>query len=122
VPIQAEDYVHRIGRTGRAGRDGTAIMICSKRDRKNFSNVEELLQKEIPRTNFADEEISIDETENEDLKSKNGRNGVNSTEHKKNKPKNTKNDQKYESSNKIVGLGEHTPGFLSQSFSDRLAS
>ena len=49
MPIQAEDYVHRIGRTGRAGRDGTAIMICSKRDRKNFANVEELLQKEIPR-------------------------------------------------------------------------
>ena len=122
VPIQAEDYVHRIGRTGRAGRDGTAIMICSKRDRKNFSNVEELLQKEIPRTNFSDEAISIDETENEGLKSKNGGNDVNSTEHKKNKPKNTKNDQKYESSNKIVGLGEHTPGFLSQSFSDRLAS
>ena len=122
VPIQAEDYVHRIGRTGRAGRDGTAIMICSKKDRKNFSNVEELLQKEIPFTNFADEAISIDETENKDLKSKNGRNDVNLTEHKKNKPKNTKNDQKYESSNKIVGLGEHTPGFLSQSFSDRLAS
>ena len=61
-------------------------------------------------------------TENEDLKSKNGRNGVNSTEHKKSKPKNNKNDQKYESINKIVGLGEHTPGFLSQSFSDRLAS
>ena len=122
VPIQAEDYIHRIGRTGRAGRDGTAIMICSKRDRKNFSNVEELLQKEIPRTNFADEAISIDETENEDLKSKNGGNDVNSTEHKKNKPKNTKNYQKYDNSNKIVGLGEHTPGFLSQSFSDRLAS
>ena len=122
VPIQAEDYIHRIGRTGRAGRDGTAIMICSKRDRKNFSNVEELLQKEIPRTNFSDEAISIDETENEGLKSKNGGNDVNSTEHKKNKPKNTKNDQKYESINKIVGLGEHTPGFLSQSFSDRLAS
>ena len=122
VPIQAEDYVHRIGRTGRAGRDGTAIMICSKRDRKNFSNVEELLQKEIPRTNFADEAISIDEIENEDLKSKNGSNDENSTEYKKNKPKNTKNYQKYESSNRIVGLGEHTPGFLSQSFSDRLAS
>ena len=122
VPIHAEDYIHRIGRTGRAGRDGTAIMICSKRDRKNFSNVEELLQKEIPRTNFADEVISIDETENEDLKSKNGRNDVNSNGHKKNKPKNTKNDKKYESINKIVGLGEHTPGFLSQSFSDRLAS
>ena len=122
VPIQAEDYVHRIGRTGRAGRDGKAIMICSKRDRKNFSNVEELLQKEIPRTNFADEAISIDKIENEDLKSKSGRNDENSTEDKKNKQKNTKNYQKYENSNKIVGLGEHTPGFLSQSFSDRLAS
>ena len=122
VPIQAEDYVHRIGRTGRAGRDGKAIMICSKRDRKNFSNVEELLQKEIPRTNFADEAISVDEIENEVLKGKNERNDENSTEYKKNKPKNTKNYRKYENSNKIVGLGEHTPGFLSQSFSDRLAS
>ena len=122
VPIQAEDYVHRIGRTGRAGRDGTAIMICSKRDRKNFSNVEELLQKEIPRTNFADEAISFDEIEKEDLKSKSGSNDENLTEYEKNKSKNTKNHQKYENSNRIVGLGEHTPDFLSQSFSDRLAS
>ena len=123
VPIQAEDYVHRIGRTGRAGRDGTAIMICSKRDRKNFSNVEELLQKEIPRTNFAYEAISIDEIENEDLKSKSkGSIDENATKYKKNRQKNTKNYQKYENNRKIVGLGEHTPSFLSQSFSDRLVS
>ena len=76
VPIQAEDYVHRIGRTGRAGRDGTAIMICSKRDRKNFANVEELLQNEIPRTNFAYETSSFDEIENEDLKSKSENNDL----------------------------------------------
>ncbi|MEH6737190.1 MAG: DEAD/DEAH box helicase [Sulfitobacter sp.] len=49
VPSHAEDYVHRIGRTGRAGRDGKAIMICSPRDEKNFENVERLVQKEIPR-------------------------------------------------------------------------
>ena len=123
VPIQAEDYVHRIGRTGRAGREGTAIMICSKRDRKNFANVEELLKKEIPRAKFAgDEEIRFDEIENEDLKSKSENNTVNSTEYEKNKPRNTKNYKKYESNNSVVGLGEHTPGFLSQSFSDRLAS
>ena len=78
VPIQAEDYVHRIGRTGRAGRDGTAIMICSKRDRKNLANVEELLQKEIPLITFADETISFDEIENEDLKSKMRNNAENS--------------------------------------------
>ncbi len=122
VPIQAEDYVHRIGRTGRAGRDGKAIMICSKRDLKNFANVEELLQTEIPRTNFAGEAISFDEIENEDLKSKSENKAVNSTEYEKNKPRNTENYKKYENSNSVVGLGEHTPSFLSQSFSDRLAS
>ncbi|MTJ05564.1 MAG: DEAD/DEAH box helicase [Sediminimonas qiaohouensis] len=48
VPSHAEDYVHRIGRTGRAGREGTAIMICTPRDEKNFEDVERLLQKKIP--------------------------------------------------------------------------
>jgi ATP-dependent RNA helicase RhlE len=49
VPSHAEDYVHRIGRTGRAGRDGKAMMICSARDEKNFDAIEKLLQKAIPR-------------------------------------------------------------------------
>ncbi|MBT7446364.1 MAG: DEAD/DEAH box helicase [Tateyamaria sp.] len=48
VPSHAEDYVHRIGRTGRAGRDGKAIMICTPRDERNFSNIEALIQKNIP--------------------------------------------------------------------------
>jgi hypothetical protein len=38
------------------------------------------------------------------------------------KTKNTKKHQKSENNNRIIGLGEHTPGFLSQSFNDRLAS
>jgi len=49
VPSHAEDYVHRIGRTGRAGRDGKALMICAPKDEKNFDAIERLLQKEIPR-------------------------------------------------------------------------
>ncbi len=49
VPSHAEDYVHRIGRTGRAGRDGTAIMICVPRDERNLADVEALVQHEIPR-------------------------------------------------------------------------
>jgi len=49
VPSHAEDYVHRIGRTGRAGREGTAIMICVPRDEKNLEDVERLVQNEIPR-------------------------------------------------------------------------
>ncbi|MGR3615467.1 MAG: DEAD/DEAH box helicase [Paracoccaceae bacterium] len=49
VPGHAEDYVHRIGRTGRAGREGKAITICVPRDEKNFDAIEKLIQKEIPR-------------------------------------------------------------------------
>ncbi|OUS38862.1 DEAD/DEAH box helicase [Rhodobacterales bacterium 56_14_T64] len=49
VPSHAEDYVHRIGRTGRAGREGTAIMICVPKDEKNLADIERLVQNEIPR-------------------------------------------------------------------------
>ncbi|ATF18900.1 DEAD/DEAH box helicase [Phaeobacter gallaeciensis] len=49
VPSHAEDYVHRIGRTGRAGRDGTAMMICVPKDEKNLEDIERLVQNEIPR-------------------------------------------------------------------------
>ncbi|MEN8831370.1 MAG: DEAD/DEAH box helicase [Pacificibacter sp.] len=49
VPGHPEDYVHRIGRTGRAGRDGKAIMLCEPRDEKNFEDVERLLGNSIPR-------------------------------------------------------------------------
>jgi superfamily II DNA/RNA helicase len=49
VPGHAEDYVHRIGRTGRAGRDGSAIMICVPRDEKNLESIERLVKNPIPR-------------------------------------------------------------------------
>jgi superfamily II DNA/RNA helicase len=49
VPSHAEDYVHRIGRTGRAGRKGAAMMICVPRDEKNLDAIERLVQATIPR-------------------------------------------------------------------------
>ena len=49
VPSHAEDYVHRIGRTGRAGKKGTAIMICSTRDERNLTDIEALVKHQIPR-------------------------------------------------------------------------
>ena len=49
VPSHSEDYVHRIGRTGRAGKTGVAIMIAAPADDKNLAAVEALLRTEIPR-------------------------------------------------------------------------
>ena len=53
VPSHAEDYVHRIGRTGRAGKLGTAMMICTPRDDKNFADIERLVKIEVPRMEHA---------------------------------------------------------------------
>ncbi len=49
VPSHAEDYVHRIGRTGRAGKTGTALMIATPRDEKNLDAIERLIETTVPR-------------------------------------------------------------------------
>jgi superfamily II DNA/RNA helicase len=49
VPIHAEDYVHRIGRTGRAGREGHAYTLATPDDGKHVAAIEKLIGKEIPR-------------------------------------------------------------------------
>jgi len=52
VPSNAEDYVHRIGRTGRAGKSGRAFTIAAgDDDRKYVSAIEKLIGKAIPLTN-----------------------------------------------------------------------
>jgi superfamily II DNA/RNA helicase len=48
VPHHADDYVHRIGRTGRAGLPGTAITIVSPSDSKSVAAIEKLTGQSIP--------------------------------------------------------------------------
>ncbi|KZL10658.1 DEAD/DEAH box helicase [Pseudovibrio sp. Ad26] len=47
LPIHAEDYVHRIGRTGRAGREGTAISIVTGKDQKALQAINDMIGKEL---------------------------------------------------------------------------
>ncbi|MBH5835101.1 ATP-dependent helicase, partial [Neisseria meningitidis] len=42
MPAQPEDYVHRIGRTGRAGADGVAISLMDESEQKMFEAIKEL--------------------------------------------------------------------------------
>jgi superfamily II DNA/RNA helicase len=48
VPHHADDYVHRIGRTGRAGLTGTAITIVAPSDQKSVATIEKLIGQPIP--------------------------------------------------------------------------
>jgi len=50
VPHDAEDYVHRIGRTARAAREGSAITFVSEDDIYYFQQIEKFLEKEVQKT------------------------------------------------------------------------
>ncbi len=63
LPRQVEDYVHRIGRCGRAGRTGVAMNLCSMDDRRQLYHIKHYLKRDIkeavvdglePKRNIAD--------------------------------------------------------------------
>ncbi len=47
LPMKAEDYTHRIGRTGRAGRDGLAITFAEFRDRRRIMDIEQYSRQQF---------------------------------------------------------------------------
>ena len=49
LPNVSEDYVHRIGRTGRAGNEGEAISLVCVDEDEFLANIEKLIQKDIPK-------------------------------------------------------------------------
>ena len=147
VPSHAEDYVHRIGRTGRAGREGKAIMICGPRDEKNFSAVEALIQKEIPRIDNPLGAPNPDADDTVEEKPKRARRGRGRKDDEQQAPETPKADVAPEQpadapktdtrdddapkgrrgrrggdrrdNNKVVGMGDHMPGFIALSFDER---
>ncbi|MFC1452548.1 DEAD/DEAH box helicase [Verrucomicrobiota bacterium] len=48
LPHEAETYVHRIGRTARAGMDGAALSFCSAEERDFLHGIERLLRRQVP--------------------------------------------------------------------------
>lgn len=134
VPGHAEDYVHRIGRTGRAGRDGKAFTICTPRDEKAFDAVERLIQKEIPRVESpikkidktsreqeakksvdaasADVEIKVEDTPAKTLERSGGRS----------QSRGRPTSGRERDNRKVVGMGDHMPSFIALSFDERYAS
>jgi ATP-dependent RNA helicase RhlE len=53
LPNVPETYVHRIGRTGRAGASGIALSFCSREEKPYLRDIEKLIKKSIPVTQWA---------------------------------------------------------------------
>ena len=60
VPFHPDDYVHRIGRTGRAGRIGHALMLATPRDERQVSAIEHLIKTTIPHQTMENLEVRED--------------------------------------------------------------
>ena len=48
LPLEPEGYIHRIGRTGRAGADGVALSFCSVSERRELLAIERLIGQKVP--------------------------------------------------------------------------
>ena len=134
VPIHSEDYVHRIGRTGRAGRPGSAIMISTPTDSKSLSAIEKLIKMQVPEITFNSQSSTPSATS----KNKKEGNTKNKKAESKVEPENIKypKDKKLhkkaeklketntsinkgsDEPNQVIGLGDHTPAFLEINFRD----
>ena len=137
VPGHAEDYVHRIGRTGRAGREGKAITLCGSRDEKALDAVEKLIQKEINRldnpiaaaapTAAAEEEEKPKSSRSRSRRKSDTPKETTEAQDKPDTPKDTGRSRGRDrdckgGDNKVVGMGDHLPQFIALSFAERRAS
>lgn len=132
VPSHAEDYVHRIGRTGRAGKTGTAMMISVPRDEKNFEAIEALVGMEIPRIELPENAIAPQPRRRSNAKPR-SENAPEQTEQPPREapaqdapPKRERRRRggrdRSDSNGPAIGMGDDAPAFILLSFEERYAT
>ena len=130
VPIHPDDYVHRIGRTGRAGKEGHAFTIVWRDDQKYIDAIETLTKKKIPLIKLAgftaaSENAGDEFSEDTGEEKKTNRKSRKKSAAKKSaaerpaekeprqKQRPSKEDDSY-NDGPIVGMGNHMPAFLAR--------
>ncbi|WP_068114603.1 DEAD/DEAH box helicase [Tropicimonas marinistellae] len=128
VPNHAEDYVHRIGRTGRAGREGTALMIATPSDDKALAAIEDMVKQQIPRLDAPDlpkrERRSGRKAADPEAPDATGETPRETAEEPR-KDRETRAPRRSSRGRRgerddgpVVGMGDHVPDFLTRSFAD----
>jgi superfamily II DNA/RNA helicase len=141
VPTHAEDYVHRIGRTGRAGKKGRAFTLAWQEEQKYLDSIEKLTGSKIDpvkldRLGTEAENASGNESDNKSdsgekkerrprkrasAKSEGSKKDAAKSSDDNAKPRNSrssrrdkKDDDNDHSDNPVVGMGDHMPAFLAR--------
>jgi superfamily II DNA/RNA helicase len=142
VPTHAEDYVHRIGRTGRAGREGTAFTFVRPREKDLVADIEKLIDEKIEWLDGAAAQSNEDGDKKPTRGRKRNTDKKQTTENKKTAKTTAKSKDKSESDahlhsetaaqtrapaprqkrssnkNAQAGFGDHVPDFLLRSTKD----
>ncbi len=91
VPRDAEDYVHRIGRTARAARKGAALTLVSHTDLQRFNRIEKLIGKEVPKVQLPSHLANLQEPARREPRS--GHKGGNTRQPFRGKPRSKGREQ-----------------------------
>lgn len=59
IPTHSKDYIHRVGRTARAGRSGIAVTFVTQYDVELYQRIEHLIGKKLPKYETKDEEVML---------------------------------------------------------------
>ena len=118
VPYNPEDYIHRIGRTGRAGKEGRAFTIATPDDAEAVAAVERLIGRQIARFEVAGLDGSAEPTAKRIRKTRGGAKSdakpPRAAEAKPAAPRRQrrKPGKAKEPVDSVVGMGGHVPAFL----------
>jgi ATP-dependent RNA helicase RhlE len=87
LPNVPESYVHRIGRTGRAGASGLAVSFCMLEERPFLKDIEKLIRTSIPVVEVHEFEFKMEDAAEPSLKKQSGGGGRGRSQGRSNKPK-----------------------------------
>ena len=110
VPRDCDDYIHRIGRTARAGAKGRAITFVSVDDQEYFKRIEDFIEQDIPKLDIPEELGEAPKYEPKGKKEKKGRNGKpkngNNRHHKKRNNSNNQENKEQKNGREVKATGK----------------
>ena len=110
MPTQAEDYVHRIGRTGRAGADGVAISLMDETEQKMYEAIKALTGNELPISRIEGFEPRWEQAQAEgSLKNENSPRASSRRSDREPQERGDKNDRRTSSRNERSGRHQEIP-------------